>query len=127
MGLQQGSIVWVRMTDPNGVNPKERPAVVVTPTEEIVPGEALVVVAVTSTFTRPLPTNRVELPWHNSGHPVTGLRRRCIAVCDWLIAVDQVAIINVVGIVPVRVLDTILVQLPPMNVQGPVIETPEQE
>lgn len=113
MPLQQGGGVWVCVPDPNGVNLKERPAVVVTPTEAIVPGEAIVLVAVTSTFTRPLPANRVELPWHNAGHPVTGLKRRCVAVCDWLIVVDQAAVIGVAGTVPIRVLNSILAQLPP--------------
>ena len=126
MLLQQGSIVWVSVSDPNGVNPKERPAVVVTPTEEIVSGEAIVLVAVTSTFTRPLPANRIELPWHTAGHPVTGLKRRCVAVCDWLITIDQTAIINIAGNVPNRVLNTILALLSPLNTQGPATETPKQ-
>jgi hypothetical protein len=33
--LCRGRIVWVELTDPQGRNPKCRPAVIVTPTEDI--------------------------------------------------------------------------------------------
>jgi mRNA-degrading endonuclease toxin of MazEF toxin-antitoxin module len=32
-----GRIVWVELPDPQGRNPKRRPAVILTPTEEIQP------------------------------------------------------------------------------------------
>jgi mRNA-degrading endonuclease toxin of MazEF toxin-antitoxin module len=111
--LQQGSIVWVRVGDQAGRNPKCRPAVILTPTNEISPGEQLVAVAVTSTFSKPLPQNQIELPWQHGGHPVTGLKKRCVAVCDWLIEVDQSAIEAIGGVAPPLVLTAILAQIPP--------------
>ncbi|MBI1903138.1 MAG: type II toxin-antitoxin system PemK/MazF family toxin [Planctomycetia bacterium] len=112
MRLQQGSIVWVTVIDQAGRNPKCRPAVVLTPTNEIEPGESVLVAAATSTFPSPLPTNHVELPWHRSGHPVTGLNRRCAVVCDWIQEVRQSAIVKIGGIVPTAQLAAILAQIP---------------
>ncbi len=82
MALQQGSIVWVEITDPENRNPKCHPAVVITPTEEIEESTTLVVVAATSTITDSLPKNIVELPWHADRHPKTGLYKRCVVICD---------------------------------------------
>jgi mRNA-degrading endonuclease toxin of MazEF toxin-antitoxin module len=104
----------VTLSDQAGRNPKCRPAVVVTPTNEIVPGENVVVVAATSTFNYPLPQNCVELPWQNRGHPVTGLNKRCVVVCDWLVEVDQSAIVGVSGIAPSGHLAAILAKVPPV-------------
>lgn len=113
MTLQQGSIVWVNVSDQAGRNPKCRPAVVVTPDSEIKPGETIVVVAATSTFSRPLPTNRVAIPWQRGRHPVTGLYKQCVAVCDWLLEVEQADVAEVAGVCPASVLAQILSQLPP--------------
>ena len=115
MPLQQGSVLWVRVADQAGRNPKCRPAVVVTPTSEIKPGEKIVVVAATSTFSNPLPANRVELPWSPGRHPVTGLYKRCVAVCDWLIEIDQASIIDVGGTIPRSTLDLIIRKLPKVD------------
>lgn len=113
MALQQGSIIWVVVADKGGVNPKCRPAVVVTPTDEITDDDTFVVVAATSTFTKPLPENQIELPWKAGGHPVTGLYKRCVAVCDWLAEVSHSDVDSIGGIVPPAVLRKILAQIPP--------------
>ena len=112
MALRQGSIIWVQVNDPAGRNPKCRPAVVITPTEEIKPGEVLVAVAATSTIPNPLPDRVVELPWHANRHPLTGLYKRCIAVCDWLIEFSQEDVQKVGGFVPSATLLKILARLP---------------
>lgn len=79
---------------------------------EIAPGESIVVVAATGSYTRPLPANCVELPWHADRHRVTGLYKRCVVVCDWLVEVDPSMIEDVAGITPPSVLHRILAQLP---------------
>lgn len=112
MRIQQGSIVWVKVKDQAGRNPKCRPAVVVTPSAEIVPGETIVVVAATSSFSRPLPQNQVALPWQHGKHPQTGLYKECIAVCDWLVEIDQSQIVELVGVCPSSTLSAILSKLP---------------
>ena len=110
--LQQGSIVWAELDDPQGRNPKQRPAIVLTPTSEISPDCELVLVAVTSTFDEPLPDNVVELPWDNNRHQVTKLRKRCIAVCDWLAIVKFEDILEVAGRTPDKQLHEILSIIP---------------
>lgn len=52
--LVTGRIVWADVADPNGYR-KLRPAVIVTPTEEIAPSGSIDVVAVTSRLENPLP------------------------------------------------------------------------
>lgn len=112
MSIQQGTIVWVAVSDQANRNPKCRPAVIVTPTAEIVPTETVVAVAITGTFSNPLPANRIPLPWQNGGHPVTRLYKQCVAACDWLIEFEQSAIVSVGGICPPSVLDAILRNIP---------------
>ncbi|MSR59806.1 MAG: hypothetical protein EXS05_19575 [Planctomycetaceae bacterium] len=124
MPLQQGSIIWVRVVDRNGRNSKCRPAVIVTPTAEIVPGARLIAVAATSTLSRPIPQNQIELPWHNNGHPKTGLYKRCVAICDWLFEFDQDAIEDSPGIVPPAILRNILANIPD-DPGGILLQPPE--
>jgi hypothetical protein len=49
----------LEMTDPNGVNPKDRPSVVVTPTDEIDPEGPIVVVAISTLLPGPAPDDCV--------------------------------------------------------------------
>jgi mRNA-degrading endonuclease toxin of MazEF toxin-antitoxin module len=122
--LQQGRIVWATIRDPNGENPKERPAVIVTATEEIHPDQPFVAVAITGTLPRPLPPEYVELPWHRSGHPRTGLKKRCAAVCTWLLALQASDIQGYGGIVPELLLRAILERLPQTPPPQPPAEEP---
>lgn len=84
--LQQGRIVWVELLDPQGRNPKVRPAVVVTATPEITDGREIVVAAMSTQLDQSRPEVSVELPWDRAGHPKTKLTRRNV-VCDWLVTV----------------------------------------
>jgi hypothetical protein len=52
--LQQGRVIWAEIADPNG-HTKLRPALALTRTDEIQPGESMQVVAITSRLDRPLP------------------------------------------------------------------------
>lgn len=113
--LQQGSIVWVIVDDTAGRNPKCRPAVVVTPTEEILPDQSIVLVAATGTFSKPHPENQVPLPWHRNKHPVTGLFKECVVVCEWLFEVEQDQIDSIGGVCPPNVLAKILEQIPDLS------------
>jgi mRNA-degrading endonuclease toxin of MazEF toxin-antitoxin module len=98
--IRQGRIVWVEMFDPQGRNPKVRPAVVVTKSPEIRDDGNVTVVAVTSqTLEAPVEVS-VLIPWQNGGHPKTKLDRRCAAVCSWSESVPVSSIVRVGGIVP---------------------------
>lgn len=113
--LQQGHIVWAVIFDPQGKNPKRRPAVIITCTDEIQPGEPLVVATITSRLVKPLPKDHVELPWHRNGHPKTSLRKWCAAVCSWLVAIRESDIEKVGGIVPARKMLEIVDKLPKLS------------
>lgn len=89
--LQQGRIVWVELLDPQGRNPKRRPAVVLTPSGEIRDDE-VVVAALSSQVDHSPPEVSVELPWHRDGHPRTKLNRRNVVVCTWLTTLKVTAI-----------------------------------
>jgi mRNA-degrading endonuclease toxin of MazEF toxin-antitoxin module len=108
--LITGRIVWADVADPNG-HRKLRPAVIVSPTDDILPSQPIDVVAVTSRLEDPLPEDQVALPWHAQGHPRTGLNRRCAAVCSWLAQISEADIKDVAGIVPATQMKAILTKI----------------
>jgi hypothetical protein len=89
--------------------------VIVTATAEIQPDAPIAAVAITSTLKDPLGPEYVELPWKRGGHPRTGLKQRCAAVCNWLIAIQQDAVKDFAGTVPPPQLLAILEKLPRQN------------
>jgi hypothetical protein len=58
---QLGSVIWAKLEDDNGFC-KVRPAVVVTPTAEIVAAASVRVLAITTRLLDPLPSDHVLLP-----------------------------------------------------------------
>jgi hypothetical protein len=104
----RGRIVWVELLDPQGQNPKCRPAVIVTPTEDIRPDGTVWVVGITSRLDAAPTEVQVELPWDRRGHPRTGLRERCAAVCTWLARVAMSDVQSEAGNVPGPLLARIL-------------------
>jgi mRNA-degrading endonuclease toxin of MazEF toxin-antitoxin module len=100
--LARGKIVWAELLDPQGRNPKERPAVVLTADDDIKPGGEIWVAAVTGEI-RAIPAEfAVRLPWHRSGHPETKLTKPCAVACHWLGRIPVAAISKVKGQVPPR-------------------------
>lgn len=110
--LRQGRIVWAIVNDPNGKNPKERPAVIITATDEIQPDQPIVAVAITGELPEPLPPEYVELPWHRNKHPKTGLKKRCAAKCDWLCIIQTRDVKEFAGVVPASKMQEILAKIP---------------
>jgi mRNA-degrading endonuclease toxin of MazEF toxin-antitoxin module len=122
--LCRGRIVWVELVDPQGRNPKCRPAVIVTPDEDIrVDGEVWVV-AISSQLDEAPAESQVELPWHRTGHPRTGLKERSAAVCTWLEKVSVAAIRGYAGTVPGRQLLDILTRIKPPEPPAETAATP---
>jgi mRNA-degrading endonuclease toxin of MazEF toxin-antitoxin module len=107
-------VVWVEVPDPRGQNRKRRPAVLLTAPAAVPPGQPLVAVAVTSQVDGQPGPEFVLLPYHSDGHPQTGLRKRCAAVCRWLVTFAEQAIQDVAGVVPPAVLSVIKQRLPPL-------------
>ena len=112
MNLTYGQIVIVSaMLDPNGVNPKDRPSVVVTPSNEIRAEGPFTVIAISTLLPGPVPDDHVELPWEPRGHRRTSLRTRCAAVVPWIQTVPADRIVSSIGTVPGRHLELIAAKL----------------
>jgi hypothetical protein len=96
-----GDIVLVAdLLDPNGVNPKDRPCVVVTDPKEPRPEGRHLVVAISTVVPTPMPPGYVLLPWYRPHHPITGLNRRAAAICPWIAEDAEDRILRKLGIVP---------------------------
>ncbi len=115
----RGRIVWAEVPDPQGRNPKCRPLVIVTATEAIEPDGLVQCVAISSQLAQAPAEAQVELPWHAQGHPRTGLKERCAAVCTWLVEVPVSSIRSYVGSVPTRAMLQILQQIDDRPGSGP--------
>jgi mRNA-degrading endonuclease toxin of MazEF toxin-antitoxin module len=116
--LDLGSVVWAEFPDPQGRNPKRRPAVVLTTAEDIAAGTPIVVVAVTTQLPRTLPPDYVRLPWSRPRHPRTGLSSPCAAVCTWLAVIQAENVLEVAGRVPDDKLEAIVEKVTKGPAQG---------
>lgn len=103
-GLTEGRLVWVELADPQGRNPKVRPAVVLTPTADIRSDGLIVVAAVTGVVDEIPKGFAVLLPWDRRGHPETKLTKPCAVACHWTAAVPVSAVQSVRGFVPARLM-----------------------
>lgn len=103
----RGRIVWAEFPDPQGRNPKCRPAVIISSDDEIQTGADVWVVAITTRVDQ-APDVEVALPWHAQGHPRTGLNERCVAVCSWRVRIPVTSIQGYAGVVPGKQLLQIL-------------------
>jgi mRNA-degrading endonuclease toxin of MazEF toxin-antitoxin module len=92
------------MVDRNGAA-KERPCIIVTPSDRIRKEDPLPVMAVTTTFADPPPAWHVPLPWNPNPRQVgTGLARRSAAVVSWVNSVRVEEVLDVRGEVPAKVM-----------------------
>jgi mRNA-degrading endonuclease toxin of MazEF toxin-antitoxin module len=96
----QGWVVLAELLDPQNRNPKIRPVVVTTPTEEIKPGIPFWGVAITGTLPKSLTPELIVLPFHPDGACRTGLKKKCAAKCDWLVELRHESIVRRIGHVP---------------------------
>ena len=98
-----GDIVIIDgLPDPNGVNPKSRPCVIVTADEAIAAGDPIHVVAISTMLPGPVPPDAVPMQYHPRKHPRTGLRTRCAAFARWLVEVEPGRVAHKIGHVPPR-------------------------
>jgi len=105
--LQYGAIVWAVLKDHNGFR-KRRPAIVLTPTNDIEENTPLVVMCITTTFPNPPPEDHVPLPWNSDARRVdTRLAQRSAAVLSWLDTPYPDEIIEVKGRVPSKLMEQI--------------------
>lgn len=105
--MREGQIVWATLRDRNGFR-KQRPAIVLTPTDEITADDPIVLMAVTTTFTDPPPADHIGLPWNaDRRRTSTHLARRSDAVIRWLDTTYLDEIDSTIGIVPPKVMAAI--------------------
>ena len=83
---------------------KRRPAIVITPTQDIAAGEVFSVVALTTKIPDPLPSNHVKIPWQRDGMTGTGLKKPTVAVCTWILPIRDYDIHQFGGVAPTRVM-----------------------
>jgi hypothetical protein len=102
---QFGDIVMLVILDPNGVNPKLRPALIISTDDEMASNAVIRVASVSSSnIPDPLSPMYFELPWKRGKHPKTGLDRRSVVKCDWLAEVTGEQVISKIGTAPASVL-----------------------
>ena len=112
MSLRQGSIVWATLLDSRGGNPKARPAVVITPTADIVPAGDVQLAAVTTLVGQATFAETVELPFApGAGHPTTKLKKRCEVVCSWLVSAPVASVQDSGGSLPPAELAEVLAKV----------------
>lgn len=105
----RGRIIKADVLDPQGRNRKRRPLVIITASEQILPGGSFWGVAITSAVSEPLPDDCVALPFHPRGHAKTKLRTFCAAKCTWLQKIEhEEDIYEYLGFVPEKQLLEIL-------------------
>ncbi len=115
---EQGRIVRIETCDPQGRNLKRRPVVIVQRTIDIKAGDPFVCVAITGAVPTKVPEDCVLLPYQAGGHPRTGLKKRCAAMCSWFFKVTEDQIIEYMGIVPKAQLEAILGLVAKLDEQG---------
>lgn len=103
--IRTGSVVWALVRDHRGQR-KRRPAIVLT--AEISDEKPIALMAITTTYPDPAPSDHVELPWSpQPGKARTGLARRSAAVLTWTDTVSLEDIDTPVGSIPAKVMATI--------------------
>lgn len=105
---QLGDIVEASIPDPNGVNEKPRPVIILTPSAEIREDGVLVVAAISgSLIPDDLPEGWFELPFSLTGKCGTGLRKRSVAKCTWTKEIEYADVRSKRGRVPGPIMEEI--------------------
>jgi len=112
----------VELLDPQDRNRKCRPAVIVTADADILVDGEVWVVAISTQLGEAPAEVQVELPWDRRGHPRTGLKERCAAVCTWMEKVSVDSIQGCAGTVPGRQLLDILARISPPDPSAELTE-----
>jgi hypothetical protein len=98
----------VSVTSPHGQGRKLRPAVVI----DMVDADSFLAVAGSTSFPEPLPNECVLLPWHPEGKVKTKLKRKTVAVCNWMVKLGVAEVREIGGFVPPEIMKAILEKIP---------------
>ncbi|MGL6072635.1 MAG: type II toxin-antitoxin system PemK/MazF family toxin [Fimbriiglobus sp.] len=125
--IAQGRIVWANLLDPQGRNPKLRPAVILTATAEIAQAVVVLVAAITSKLDVTPPEVCVELPWQANGHPRTKLKHPSVVVCTWQVRLPVEEIVSLGGVVPLAQMIRVIEIVTSLEAELPPDELPQPE
>ena len=98
------------MRDRRGIT-KQRPAVILTATNDIRTDEPFTAIAVTTSFPQPPPDDHIPLPWHPQGRAGTKLYKRSAAVLSWIVEVAPNDVEEFGGDVPAAIMFEIFERL----------------
>ena len=100
--IRFADLLFARVPDSNGQNPKIRRVVVLTPDSALTAGYPIVVAGVTGTLPSPLTADYVLLPYKNppGRHPKTGMTKRAAVLCTWILPIIPAEIQGRSGFVP---------------------------
>ena len=121
--LVVGRIVWTELFDPQGRNPKIRPAILVSPSTSNTGSIEWLAIAVSTKFDAAPSEVCVELSWHRDGHPRTKLKSRSVAVCTWQEFLSPDHIVELAGFTPLPYLQRILAILDTLSGNDPGVST----
>ena len=110
--LSQGQVVDVNIVDPNGRNPKTRPVVILTATDELADADQFVAAAISTKFDEPLPVDCIRVPWSSDGRAKSGLRKPSVVKCRWLVTLKREDVIAARGHLPSTVMCEIMRMVP---------------
>jgi hypothetical protein len=107
---QRGTIIVAsQVPDPNGVNRKDRPVLLLLPFDDT--DSDAYGIAISSTYPHPPPTTSILLPYQRQGNCKTGLTSPSVAVCDWPVVVGKADILGKSGFCPSIQLAAVLAQM----------------
>lgn len=111
-----GDIVLALVPNPDGSAADHvHPAVVVS--AEM--GGIIWLVAISTSFQEPPPAHWIKLPWHPNRRVATGLGRKCVAKCNWMVRFAIAKIDRKIGVVPTIQLRQILEQIKILGQEAP--------
>jgi mRNA-degrading endonuclease toxin of MazEF toxin-antitoxin module len=106
--LVRGHIIQADIKDSNGAE-KARPAVVVEVDHE---NEVVLAIAISSSADfENLAENEIPLPWHRNGRTHSGLTKKCVAVCDWIVMITEEMFIKQRGYLPPQYFDQVVTRM----------------
>lgn len=96
--LSVGHVVLADLPDPSGAPcGHPHPAMILRGPSE---NGIVYLVAISTSFERPLGRLMIELPWAEGGHPDTGLSQPCVLKCFWVVRFDEKNILRRLGRLP---------------------------
>lgn len=110
--LRSGAIVFANsVPDFYGRNLKDRRVVIVTPDHELPLLSVVTAVAITGEIESVPDGLAVPLRWRPGGHPKTGLTKKCVAACHWIVRLPVSALDNVTGHCSTLEMDEIMIRI----------------